>query len=151
VPRWSVCNILECVESDKGFIVIHCRIVSIMNQSSCLSEVRWQTNLHLIPLQLISYVVAQFETRSFWLALHQESGCCIRATWMPAKRKTVFSRCEHNGARFQCMARSNVKSSDDIVLYLGLLGFCTLFSVLYLKNALESCLHHHTLFIKDQL
>ena len=62
---WNVCNILKCNVSDRGFIVICCRIVSIMNQSSCLLEVRWLTNLHLIPMQLIWYVVAQFETRSF--------------------------------------------------------------------------------------
>jgi len=65
---WNVCNILKCSVYDRGFIVICCRIASIMSQSSCLLEVRWLTSLHTIPLQLIWYVVAQFETRSFWLA-----------------------------------------------------------------------------------
>ena len=55
---------------------------------------------------------------------------------MPARRKMVLSRCERSGSRLQ-MSRSNLKSSDNSVLYLGLLGFlgfCTLFTVCVLKK-----------------
>ena len=56
---------------------------------------------------------------------------------MPARRKIVLSRCEHSGSRLQHMSRSNLRSSDNIVFYLGLLGFlgfCTLFTVCVFKK-----------------